>query len=228
MGEGRGLFLTGKDGAWPDATWGRGLALLGREGRGLAGARRLWACARRSQRSRRRRLWRETAFEAGEQRETGNGRGRGLAGSGAGGTGDLGRREGREGSRGGGGGVPVARGARKRGTALRLPGACGGRAGDDGAGVPRRAGGARAGRPAPGGGAGWGRALEDLWGDGIPEAQGGCMGHVGAWCRPLFTKYWVLCASHCPRSRGYSPNRSDGRQIMTGKQCFQAVMRYSK
>lgn len=223
MGEGRGLFLTGKDGAWPDATLGRGLALLGREGRGPAGARRLWACARRSQRSRRRRLWRETAFEAGEQRETGNGRGRGLAGSGAGGTGDLGRREGREGSRGGGGGVPVARGARKRGTALSLPGACGGRAGDDGQGSLGARGAQEQGARPPGAGRGGDAPWRICGATGSRRHRGAAW---GTWGRGVVL--YSPNTGYCPRSRGYSPNRSDGRQIMTGKQCFQAVMRYSK
>lgn len=46
---------------------GRGLARTWAGG-GVArlGARRLWACARGSQGSRRRSLWRETLFEAGE------------------------------------------------------------------------------------------------------------------------------------------------------------------
>lgn len=56
--------LEGRGGAQP--TVGRDLPYMGGRGVARLGARRLWACARRSQGSRRRRLWRETLFEAGE------------------------------------------------------------------------------------------------------------------------------------------------------------------
>ena len=84
----------------PERGTGRGLPYLG--GRGVARLRapRLWACARRSQGSRRRGLWRETLFEAGELREKGNCTGLGLAGKEAWGAESMGLREGCESSRG--------------------------------------------------------------------------------------------------------------------------------
>lgn len=76
-----------KEGAWPvPQRWGKqGVAFPYAGGRGVArlGVPLLWACARRSQGSRRRGLWRETPFEAGELREKGNCRKFGLAGKGA-------------------------------------------------------------------------------------------------------------------------------------------------
>ena len=96
---------------------GRVLPYLGGRGVTRLGAPRLWACARRSQGSRRRGLWRETLFEAGELREKENCRGLGLAGKEAWVAESVGLREGCESSRGAWRqeGSPWLGGARRRG-----------------------------------------------------------------------------------------------------------------
>lgn len=163
---------------------GRGLPYLG--GRGVARlcAPHFWACARRSQGSRRRGLWRETLFEAGELREKGICRGLCLAGKEAWGAESVGLREGCESSRGAWRreGSPWLGGARRRGRGqwpwARTRGQM------TGWGRPLGLRGALALGAEDEGDAHWG-----VLGATGPGGIGFSMVHVRAWCHLLFSRY---------------------------------------